>query len=595
MKKKAANIILAMVTAAFVLTGCSGGQNSTENEMTLSQEEMTEETAAGEEETDGGENGASDREIEEKVEKGKTEPGDETEALLAYADSFSMCNLGNTQLTYETIEGDGYSYFQTQGLMGLAEDKEGCLYKEILDLDADGWQELLTIDLSKGSEAYGISASVFEYKDGKISKAATKELLSYAIGMGCDGGNIRFMMKDEKYLCMDSWQHTFVSADGVCIDLAACYYDGAGFVEMVQYGLAGSDFSDSGKEATELLDQLYTMGFDKSAAAICDRDVFHLYAADEGVRPLFKISIQNSLVTGETEWEETPYATVLQIESAPVNEEFVLPDSNSRILEASGLSGMTKDQLRIARNEIYARYGWLFEDQELQSYFNTTAWYVPAENVDDSILSDVERANKDVIVEAEKTAPEKAEDVNISTMNIEGGTPLTVSELADMSGELKKMDAYGFLYSLYDDVRDVDLNNVFYSGAGISQTQLTDSMAEAYLKETGQTEFFTDSFALKKSDIDALLQKRTGYGLSDMRKPLEWVYLDKEQVYCVEVGDTNYMEVSVIEGMKTEDGMYYIEYENPALAYQSDNTMCMVTLKKQGDTYRFVSNVKLED
>lgn len=593
MKKKTASMILAMVTAAFVLTGCSGGQSSAENEMQLSQEEVSEENSAGEEETDGGENGALDREIEEKVEKGKTEPGDETEALLAYADSLSMRSLNGTQLTYETIDGDGYSYFRTQGLMGIAEDKEGCLYQEILDLDADGWQELLTIDLCKGSEAYGILASVFEYKDGKVSKAATKELLGYAIGMNCDGGNIRFMMKDEKYLCMDSWQHTFVSADGVCIDLAACYYDGAGFVEMAQYDLAGSDFSDSGKEATELLDQLYTMGFDKSAAAVCDRDVFHLYAADEGVRPLFKISIQNSSVTGETEWEEKPYATVLQIESAPVNEEFMLPDSNSRILEASELSGMTKDQLRIARNEIYARYGWQFEDRELQSHFDTTAWYVPAENVDDAILSDVERANKDLIIEAEKTAPEKAEDVNISTMDIEGGTPLTVPELADMSGELHKMDAYGFLYSFYDDVRDVDLNNVFYSGAGINSMELSESMGEAYLQQTGQSEFYTDSFALKKSDIDALLQKRTGYGLSDMRKPLEWVYLDKEQVYCVEVGDTNYMEVSVIEGMKTEDGMYYIEYENPMLSYQSDDTMCMVTLKKQGDTYRFVSNVRL--
>lgn len=50
------------------------------------------------------------------------------------------------------------------------------------------------------------------------------------------------------------------------------------------------------------------------------------------------------------------------------------------------------------------------------------------------------------------------------------------------------------------------------------------------------------------------------------------------------------MEVSVIDGMKTDDGMYYILYENPFLVYTDENTNCMVTLKKQGDEYQFVAN-----
>ena len=75
-----------------------------------------------------------------------------------------------------------------------------------------------------------------------------------------------------------------------------------------------------------------------------------------------------------------------------------------------------------------------------------------------------------------------------------------------------------------------------------------------------------------------------------MSNPLSWTYLKEEKVYCMEAGDTNYMEVSVIDGMKTDDGMYYILYENPFLVYTDENTNCMVTLKKQGDEYQFVAN-----
>ena len=107
----------------------------------------------------------------------------------------------------------------------------------------------------------------------------------------------------------------------------------------------------------------------------------------------------------------------------------------------------------------------------------------------------------------------------------------------------------------------------------------SEDVRNSYLKAVGKSEFDTDFTALRKSDIDALLRKRTGYGLSDMTNPLSWTYLKEEKVYC----------------MKTDDGMYYILYENPCLKYTYENTTCMVTLKKQGDTYQFVANVKDSD
>lgn len=516
-----------------------------------------------------------------------------TEALLQYAAGLEPCDLSGTQLIYEEQETEGDSggaYFMTQGLKGLPEKKEGYLDTVIMDLDEDGEEELLAFCLQEGSEGYRIRAFVYEYRDGQVVESAEWDFLNDTIGTHCDGAAIRFMIKDGKYICMDSWQHTFISADGVSIVLNACYYDGTDFVETAEFAFSGSDYYELGKEETELVKQLRMMGFDKTAAAVYDRDMFHLYAADEGVEPLFKIDLINSSATGETSWGEMPNAVIRQINAGLMEEEFLLPESNGRILESNELLGMTKVELRIARNEIYARYGWRFESEELADYFEGKAWYVACENVDDTVLSDVERTNIELITELEQTAPGTAEIPLESDMGIEGGTALTSLELGEMSELLRAMDSYGFLQSFYEDVRDAELEAVFYCGAGILDEGFSESVRGGYLKAVGKTEFDTDFVALRESDMDALLRRRTGYGLSDMRNPLSWTYLREEKAYCMEAGDTNYMEVSVLDGMKTNDGMYYILYENPFLEYISDDTTCMVTLKKQGDEYQFVAN-----
>lgn len=559
---------------AFLVTGC-GGKSGTEDAAENSEKPgQTEETPQNEEH------------LQEKE-------GGRAEALSQYAAGLGVCDLSGTQLVYEeqkTEEGGDYVFYMTQGLKGLPEKKEGYLDTVILDLDEDGEEELLAFRLQEGSEAYQIKAVVYEYRDGQVVESAVWDFLDHVIGAHCDGGEIRFLLKDGRYICMDSWQSTFISADGVSIELNACYYDGTDFVETAEFAVGGSDFYELGKEETELIKQLELMGFDKTAAAIYDRDMFRFYAADEGVEPLFKIDLINSNATGETGFNEKPSAVIRQINAGPVEEEFLLPESNSRLLDKQELSGMTREELRIARNEIYARYGWQFESEELADYFEEKAWYAAGENVDDTILSDVERANIKLITEMEQTAPGTAETPLESDMGIEGGIALTSLELGEISEFLRRKDSYGFLQSFYRDARDVELEPVFYSGAGIWDQEFSESVRDGYLKAVGKSEFDTDFIALRESDMDALLKKRTGYGLSDMSNSLSWTYLKEEGAYCMEAGDTNYMEVSVLDGMKTDDGMYYIQYENPFLEYTDENTGCMVALRKQGDEYQFVSN-----
>jgi hypothetical protein len=56
---------------------------------------------------------------------------------------------------------------------------------------------------------------------------------------------------------------------------------------------------------------------------------------------------------------------------------FLFPDSDRRVLSAADVAGLSQQQLRIARNEIYARKGRFFQDQSLTQHFSRFTWYRP--------------------------------------------------------------------------------------------------------------------------------------------------------------------------------------------------------------------------
>ncbi|MBQ7266470.1 MAG: YARHG domain-containing protein [Firmicutes bacterium] len=91
-------------------------------------------------------------------------------------------------------------------------------------------------------------------------------------------------------------------------------------------------------------------------------------------------------------------------ESQPKYTEYILPESNSRYISKSELAGFNEQQLRIARNEIYARRGRRFNDASLQTYFNTCSWYngtISPENFNEDVFNQYERSNLDLITEYE--------------------------------------------------------------------------------------------------------------------------------------------------------------------------------------------------
>jgi hypothetical protein len=54
---------------------------------------------------------------------------------------------------------------------------------------------------------------------------------------------------------------------------------------------------------------------------------------------------------------------------------FVLKESNTHYLEPSEYTGLSPWELFVARNEIYARHGRGFNNEELRAYFSSQNWY----------------------------------------------------------------------------------------------------------------------------------------------------------------------------------------------------------------------------
>ena len=82
--------------------------------------------------------------------------------------------------------------------------------------------------------------------------------------------------------------------------------------------------------------------------------------------------------------------------SAAGNSSFY-PQASDRLLTADDVNNLSGWELKIMRNEIFARYGYIFKSEEMRNYFMYQKWYIPKyENVDD-MLTDVEKKNIELI------------------------------------------------------------------------------------------------------------------------------------------------------------------------------------------------------
>lgn len=85
--------------------------------------------------------------------------------------------------------------------------------------------------------------------------------------------------------------------------------------------------------------------------------------------------------------------------------EYILPDVDKRYYTKEELTLLSKDMLRLARNEVFARHHRKYETQDLKEYFEAQSWYqgyLSADQFDDSVLNEYEKGNLDLIKAIER-------------------------------------------------------------------------------------------------------------------------------------------------------------------------------------------------
>ena len=97
------------------------------------------------------------------------------------------------------------------------------------------------------------------------------------------------------------------------------------------------------------------------------------------------------------------------------------------------LRGLSLHELRLLRNEIYARHGRMFRAEWLQQYFFFQPWYNPDENFKDEELSGNDKANVETIVRFENKIHEELGTRPVTRALLEG---LFIEDASQMRQEI---------------------------------------------------------------------------------------------------------------------------------------------------------------
>lgn len=92
----------------------------------------------------------------------------------------------------------------------------------------------------------------------------------------------------------------------------------------------------------------------------------------------------------------------------------------NKLISEQMLHGLSLHELRLLRNEVYARHGRMFKAVWLQQYFDTQPWYVADENFKDEELSGADKQNVELIVKYENQIHQELGTKPITRALLEG-------------------------------------------------------------------------------------------------------------------------------------------------------------------------------
>ncbi len=147
--------------------------------------------------------------------------------------------------------------------------------------------------------------------------------------------------------------------------------------------------------------------------------------------------------------EESASSTPSPADDFPAEEPvYILPQSSSRLLTYNDIAGLREQDLMLARNEIYARHGRKFSDNDVRTYFEAQSWYqgtIDPTDFSESVFSDIEKKNIEYLKEAENKLTGSASPESDYVIPASSSRRLTESDFAGLSNrqlELARNEIY---------------------------------------------------------------------------------------------------------------------------------------------------------
>ena len=139
-------------------------------------------------------------------------------------------------------------------------------------------------------------------------------------------------------------------------------------------------------------------------------------------------------------------------------------------------------------------------------------------------------------------------DNPMTSLDNEEAEELDATKLNEIEDLFNTNEYNGFLTYAFANPSEINWEEVFYNGAGINKENVSQKEKDEYLKLMESDQLDTDLIAIDKNDLITYVKEKAGVDAKDVH--LFWIYSDKYHCYYAEHGDTNFLPVECIKGVK---------------------------------------------
>lgn len=190
--------------------------------------------------------------------------------------------------------------------------------------------------------------------------------------------------------------------------------------------------------------------------------------------------------------------------------DFILADSYQIPISEEDVAELDRDETQMAINEIFARHGRIFESEPYKSKFEECEWYIPtytADEFDESVFSDVEQKNIQMLSEHRKLLNEESDSNevsyafwdNFSQWNILG---MSFDNAQDKLGRELEYIGRNDNYGEINKVNDADIEFIFSNWGFALCDSINGTAGELFgVEENIEIEDFFASINVEKTEF----------------------------------------------------------------------------------------------